>query len=164
MMRFVAVFLLGFLVYIVFTGSASLYTIATGLIVAAIVSAICSRYLVRDERKLSIARLAHLTAFIFRFVGAEIRAHIDVTKRILSDIRTAINPGIVKIPYEARSDYAITMIANSITNTPGTAVVEIDPTERCFYIHWLYVKTYKRDEMRQEVVSFYEDYARRVFD
>ena len=164
MMRFIAVFLLGFLVYIVFTGSVSLYDIVSGLAVAIIVSAICSRYLVRDERKLGIARLGHLISFVIRFIGAEIRAHADVTKRILSDIRKAINPGIIKIPYEVQSDYAITMIANSITNTPGTAVVEIDPAERCFYVHWLYVKTYKRDEMKREVVSFYEDYARRVFD
>ena len=165
MRRYVVTFLLAFAVYIAFVGSVKPYDLVTGVVVSAIVSVLCGKLLIKNSGKLGIDRFAALIAYAFKYIGAEMRSHADVTKRILSRrCVAAINPGIVRVPYEAKSDYAVTMVANSITNTPGTVVVDIDPEERCYYVHWLYVKTYRDEEMRREILSFYEDYAKKVFD
>jgi multicomponent Na+:H+ antiporter subunit E len=44
--------------------------------------------------------------------------------RIVLDPRLPIDPGLVRIPTRVRSDVGITLLANSITITPGTITVE----------------------------------------
>jgi multicomponent Na+:H+ antiporter subunit E len=51
-----------------------------------------------------------------------------------------INPGIVKISPNLKTDFGITMLANSITLTPGTLSVDIDEDSNDLYIHWINVK------------------------
>ncbi|RLG77421.1 MAG: cation:proton antiporter, partial [Thermoprotei archaeon] len=63
-----------------------------------------------------------------------------------------------------KTDYAMTTIANSITNTPGTVVVDVDPVERNFYVHWIDVKTTEPEEARLRISNVFEKYAWRVFE
>jgi multicomponent Na+:H+ antiporter subunit E len=66
------------------------------------------------------------------------KANIDVAYRVISG---KINPGIVKISPNLKSDLGITMLANSITLTPGTLSVDIDEENNDLYIHWINVKS-----------------------
>ena len=164
-LRYVVIFLFALSIYLIFVGSVKPYDLATGIATSIIVSALCGRILVKDPQKLRIGRLLYLLAYTIKYIGSEIRAHAEVAKRILSrNCIAAINPGIVRVPYTSQSDYSVTMVANSITNTPGTVVIDIDPEERCYYVHWLYVKTYRDEEIRRQILSFFEDYAKKVFD
>ncbi len=157
---YIVVFVLSFLIYIVFVGSISAYDVLTGIVVSLFVSLITTRYLVSNPSKLANPRrLAYLIAYLVSFTIMEIRCHLDVIKRIITG-KTA--PGIVRVPYELSSNYAVTLTACSITNTPGTVVVDID--EKAFYVHWIDVKTTRTDEIRREVSSVYEEYARKIFD
>jgi len=70
------------------------------------------------------------------FVGMA-KANIDVAYRIITG---KINPGIVKISPNLKTDLGITMLANSITLTPGTLSVDIDEDNNDLYIHWINVK------------------------
>jgi len=161
-LSYIVVLVILFLVYIVFVGSTSLYDVITGTIAGAIVSAIATKYLVSNPGKLvDPKRLFYLLKHILVFIRMEISAHIDIVKRI---IRGKVNPGIVKIPYDLESDYAVTLVACSITNTPGTYVIDLDTDDRAFYVHWIDVKTLKRDEMRKLVSLDYEKCAKKIFD
>ena len=159
---YIVLLLLLLTIYIVFTGSTSLYTVATGVIASIITFALFHRYTVKNPHKLlDVKRLGYLIAYLIEFIKAEIQCHIDVIKRIITG---EISPGIVKVPYDLRSDYAVTLTACSITNTPGTVVVDIDENEKAYYVHWIYVATTKREEIRKQISYTFEKYAKKIFD
>jgi len=157
--------LLTFITYIVFTGSVAPLDLLAGALVGATVGLIVANLVVENPRKLlQIARFGWLMAYaLYYFLVAEIRAHLDVMKRILHPTMP-INPGIVRVPYGVKTDYAMTAIANSITNTPGTVVVDLDPDKKFFYVHWIDVKTVDPEEARRKISLAFENYAQKVFD
>lgn len=154
-----------FIVYVIFSGSASPYDLITGALVAGATGFLTANLTVDKPIKfLQLQRLAWLLTYAVRyFFIDEVKAHVDVMRRILHP-RMPINPGIVKVPYEVQSDYAILTIANSITNTPGTVVVDVDPEGKALYVHWIDVKVTEPDKVREEVSKVFEKFARRIFD
>ncbi|PNX47524.1 MAG: cation:proton antiporter, partial [Thermoplasmata archaeon M11B2D] len=62
--------------------------------------------------------------------------NLDVAYRVITG---RINPGIVKIHPDLKTDLGITMLANSITLTPGTLTVDIDEETNDLYVHWINV-------------------------
>jgi len=161
----VAVALLTFATYIVFSGSTSPYDIVAGIAVAAVAGGIFSTFTVKNPGKVfNPVRWAWLIAYaLYYFFVAEVRAHLDVMYRILHP-KTPVKPGIVRVPFSASSEYAITAIANSITNTPGTVVVDVDPGAKYFYVHWISVKTAEPEEARKHISAVFEKFSRKIFD
>jgi len=158
-----ATFALVLLTYVLYTGSATEYDIITGAVVAFIVASIVGRWAVeRDSKAFDPRRWASALAFFIRyFLVEETKTHIDVAKRVFT-LRT--NPGIVRIPLEVESDYGKVLVANSITNTPGTVVVDISDDGKWLYVHWIDVSTLDEEEVKKSVVAYFEDYAKRIFD
>ncbi|MDQ1281433.1 MAG: multicomponent Na+:H+ antiporter subunit [Thermoproteota archaeon] len=156
---------LAFVVYVVFSGSLSIYDISTGIVVAIVAGLLFSEILVKNVSKsLSLMRLGHLIRYAFYyFFVAEVQAHLDVIKRILNP-KMPINPGIVRVPYEVSSDYAIVGVAGSIINTPGTVVIDIDEEKKLYYVHWIDVSTQEPGKCRQAICESFEKYLTKVFD
>ncbi len=165
LLSILVVSVLVFLVYIIYTGSVSAYDIVSGIVVSLIVGGLLSTFTINNPLKtLDPRRWAWLIAFsIYYFFIAEVAAHLDVMYRILHP-SMPVRPGIVMVPYTVETDYAVTAVANSITNTPGTVVVDIDPEGRKYYVHWIWVKTSDPDEARRMISYRFEYFARRVFD
>lgn len=157
--------ILSFITYIVFSGSLSTYDVVTGIIVSLTVGYMVANITIANPKKLlELGRLVWLLLYaIYYFFIAEVRAHIDVIGRILHP-RMPINPGIVRVPYHVETDYAMTAIANSITNTPGTVVVDVDTKRKIFYVHWINVISVKPEVAFKSISEAYEKYAKKVFD
>ena len=99
--------------------------------------------------------------FLFYLIGpfflAMARANLDVAYRVITG---RIRPGIVRFNPGLRTDLARTMLANSITLTPGTLTVDVDDESGDFYVHWINVK---REEPRPEdVCGPFPTWARRI--
>jgi len=157
--------LLTFIVYIVYTGSTRGYDIVTGIIVSIVAGALFANLVIQNPLKvLSFKRWLYLLTYaILYFLYYETKAHLDVIKRILHP-KVPVNPAIIEAPYSVESDYAITAVANSITNTPGTVVVDIDTSRKVFYIHWINAKTLDPAEAKKEIFESFEKFARKIFD
>ncbi len=65
------------------------------------------------------------------------KANFDVAYRVITG---KINPGIVRISPDLKTDLGITLLANSITLTPGTLSVDIDEKTNDLFVHWISVK------------------------
>ena len=94
------------------------------------------------------------------FLLGMIKANLDVAMRVITG---KIRPGIVRINSGLKGTLATTMLANSITLTPGTLTVDIseDPEGgNLFYIHWINVT----DENPEEGLVYgpFGKWARRV--
>ena len=167
-MRTLGIFVVGlmaFIIYIIFSGSLSPYDIVSGVVVALIVSGFLSAFTVKNPLKtLNPIRWFWLILYgLHYFFVAEVKSHLDVMYRILHP-RMPVNPGIIRVLYTVESDYAVTAVANSVTNTPGTVVVDIKPDRKEYYIHWIDVKTTDPEKAREIIISRFEYFAHRVFD
>ena len=61
-------------------------------------------------------------------------ASVSVAKLALGPL-DRLRSGFVQLPMEARSDFEITAFANSITLTPGTITVHVDPKRHVLIMH-----------------------------
>lgn len=86
-----------------------------------------------------------------------IKANLDVAKRIITG---NIKPGIVKVNPGLKDGLAMTILADSITLTPGTITVDVDEDDGSFYIHWIYVDDVNPSE--EEVYGPFAKWARRL--
>jgi multicomponent Na+:H+ antiporter subunit E len=118
----------------------SLEEILIGAILSVITGFIARKILLKGNfRMLNPVRwIIFIVYLIGPFFIAMAKANIDVAYRVLTG---KINPGIVKISPGLKSDLGITMLANSITLTPGTLSVDIDEDSNDLYIHWINVKS-----------------------
>ncbi len=167
MIPFVATFFLSFFAYLFLTASQgevlrlwSHYEIFAGVIIALIVAAFASKVLFQKKsyRLLNPSKWVLFLCYFFGpFLHALIKANIDVAYRVITN---KINPGIVKISPQLKSDAAITMLANSITLTPGTLSVDIDEDSNDLYIHWINVTNLKPSI--EDICGNFPEWVRRI--
>lgn len=67
-----------------------------------------------------------------------ILANVDVLKHIIRP-KLAITPGIFAMETKLSSDWEVTLLANLITLTPGTLVVDISDDNKTLYIHAIHL-------------------------
>ena len=91
------------------------------------------------------------------------KANIDVAYRVIHPLRP-INPGIVKVKTNLKSDIALTFLANSITLTPGTLSVDIDQKQGFLYVHWIDVRYKDVEKASKVVVGRFERILTRIFE
>ena len=153
MLAFIVTTVLCFITYLLFTtGSGtdivilnkdflswSFGEIIFGVILSAFVGIIARKIFVKKNfRMANPVRWLTFIAYIFGpFFAGMAKANVDVAYRVITG---KINPGIVKISPDLKTDLGITMLANSITLTPGTLSVDIDEDKNDLYIHWINVK------------------------
>ncbi|NJE42522.1 Na+/H+ antiporter subunit E [Thermococcus sp. GR6] len=153
--------LLAFITYIIFSGSSSPYDLFTGAVVAIGVGLLMGKYVVQNDAKAMnpVRWLWGLVYFLWYMLVAETKSHIDV---IIRTITGNYNPGIVKVPIGVETSYAKTLVANSITNTPGTVVVDMD--ENYLYVNWIDVTTLDPEKAKGEISADFERFAKRIFE
>ena len=150
--------------YIVYTGSYSLFEVVLGIIASIFVGILFADVVVsRPSKVFNPVRWLWLIIYgIYYLTVIELKAHLQVVKLVFTP--GSVKPGIVRIPYNVKTDYAITTIANSITNTPGTVVVDIDEERKKMYVHWIKVVDKSDEGARKHVSEVFEKYASRIFD
>jgi multicomponent Na+:H+ antiporter subunit E len=156
---------LAFVAYVVFTGSIGIYDIVTGALVSIVAGIITAELVVEKPAKsLNPLRLIWLAIYtLYYLVIAETKAHLDVMYRIIHP-KMPIRPGIVRAPFNVKTDYSIVAIANSITNTPGTVVVDLNAEKGVYYVHWINVKAPDPETTYNNIVKDFEKFIKRVFD
>ncbi len=154
-----------FIVYLIASASIAYRDIVYGIIFSVAVALITADLLISKATKpYNVIRWFWAIAYaIYYLTVAEFRAHSDVIKRILHP-DMPIRPGIVRVPYHVETDYATVTIANSITNTPGTVVVDLDTKRKYFYVHWINVKAPDEKTTFENISKDFEYFAKRIFD
>ncbi|MFH1825708.1 MAG: Na+/H+ antiporter subunit E [bacterium] len=156
------VFIFSIIVWVLLTASLNQTNILIGLGAAFVASILFGELLtVNPHKAFSPARYVWLLYYIPIFIWEMIKANVDVAYRVLHP-RLPINPGLVKIKTNLRSDVAKTVLANSITLTPGTMTVDIKDDE--LYIHWIDVKSQDVAEATKIIAGRFEPILARIFD
>jgi multicomponent Na+:H+ antiporter subunit E len=109
-------------------------------------------------RALRVAPYAAL--YLLAFLRELVTANVDVAYRVLAP-SMPIDPAVLVLPLRVRSDFAITLIANSITLTPGTLTMDYDAETNTLYVHSI---DGSDPEAVVEPIRTWEDYALAIFD
>jgi multicomponent Na+:H+ antiporter subunit E len=145
MLSFIVTTLVCYIVYLLLTtgsgtdvGIWSYEELIVGLILSIFVGIVARTVFIKKSlRMLNPVRWFIFLGYLFGpFFVALAKANIDVAYRVITG---KIKPGIVRISPDLKTDLGITMLANSITLTPGTLSVDVDEDTHDLYIHWINV-------------------------
>lgn len=146
MLGFIITMLVSFIFYLLFTigsgtdviGFWSFEEIIFGIVISIIVGIVARKIFVKKSfRMLNPVRwILFLVYLVGPFFVSLAKANFDVAYRVLTG---RIKPGIVRIKPNLKTDLGVTMLANSITLTPGTLTVDIDEKNNDLFIHWINV-------------------------
>ena len=152
----------------IFTGEASVQVLVAGVLVSVITALFAARFFIHEKAFFLFNPVRLLTMLFYSFivfVWELIKANWDVARRALSP-KLPVNPGIVKIETDLKSEYAQSMLANSITLTPGTITMDIveQDGKTYYYIHWIDVATADVKEAGDAIKSTLEKWVRRIWE
>jgi multicomponent Na+:H+ antiporter subunit E len=162
MKKRMAQFIISFLMWILLTWSLKLQDIMAGIVVALIVT-ILTRKLFPDDiiRLLNPRRFLFAILYIPYLIYYILLANLDVAYRVLNPY-LPINPGIVRVKTSLKNDFAKTILANSITLTPGTLTVEVKGND--FYVHWINISSDNPEVQKEIILGRFERILRRIFE
>ena len=75
--------------------------------------------------------------YLGRLLWDIVVANLEVAWLILSRPATSLRPGFIEMPLELENEFAIAVLATTLTLTPGTVSVEVIPDPRRLLIHCL---------------------------
>ena len=157
------VFVLSMIVWLALTDFADIEEIIAGLFVSLFVSLVAGHFLVTTEKqKHFFKRFFAAIFYFFKFLWEMIKANIHVAY-IVAHPKLPIKPGIVKISTDLEKDSALTIMANSITLTPGTLTVDLDKDKKKLYIHWIDTKVTEQEKATKEIGGRFEKMLKEVF-
>ena len=133
------------------------------VVVALVVTLAAGGFLTGFPRRGILRRAGFAVLYFFRFLWEMIKANLHVASIVLNPLRP-IKPGIVKIRTGLTKDTAVTILANSITLTPGTLTVDINPEARELYIHCITVDGTDIDENTKRIGARFERILKEVFE
>lgn len=161
-MKYLRMFIVCFGFWLLLTFSLETGSLITGAAAALLTSAIFGRYSLGESGKLfQPQRYFWLIVYLLVFLWECLKANFDVAYRVIHP-GLPIKPGIVSVETGLKSGLARTMLANSITMTPGTITVDID--ENRLYIHWIYVHTEDPAEYTRIVSGRFEKFIKKIFE
>jgi len=128
-----------------------------GFIVGALVVSAYSRATSGDKYISNAWRLLRFLAYFCRLL---VQTNLQVAWEVLTP-KMHQTPRIIRYPIEGMSDIERTTLANAITLTPGTLVVDLSPDERWMYIHCMYAQD--RDSAVREIDDLWNGMRRGVF-
>ena len=124
------------LVWIAITGTFTYINLIIGFIISFFVLWIISRNS-PDRRYFMIA--FKIASFFFYFLYEMLKANFQVAYEVVTS-NLHMKPGFIKMKLEARTDLEITLLANLISLTPGTLVIDVSDDRKVMYIHGMYLE------------------------
>lgn len=158
-MRYVAFFILSLAFWLMITFKITIANLVVGSAAALICTIIFAGYYFTGVVKfIQPHRWFWFLVYLGLFIISCVKANFDVAYRVLHP-RMPIRPGIVKVKTTLKSDFAKTLLANSITMTPGTLTVDI--IDDYFYIHWIYIRSEDPEVYTKMILGVFEKYIKK---
>lgn len=146
------------LTWLLLTGNLSLANIVLGAVLSYMMLALA---VFRAEERGYIHRLPAAVGLLCYFLIELVKANVHVAWEILGP-RLTMTPGVVAVPLDLKTPFAITLLANLITLTPGTLTMEVSEDHSTLYVHGMYVSD--PDRFREEIKRGFERRVMEVFE
>lgn len=161
-MKHIIGFIILFGIWLLFTFNLSTSNIITGGIASFITTLFFGKHFINPGwRIIHPHRYLWLLLYLIIFTWECIKANFDVAYRVLHPAMP-IKPGIVKVKLNLKTNIAKSILANSITMTPGT--ISVDLVGDYLYVHWIYVSSFDPETYSRKVAGRFEYYIRKIFE
>ena len=128
-------------VWVALWGSVTPANVLGGLAVGALVLRLLPGERLPAGRPLSPVGLLR---FAVVFADALVRSSLQVAAQVVRP-RVVLHPGVVAVEVPGTDERLLTLLANSISLTPGTLTLEVDRERRLLHVHVLDVGPGARD-------------------
>ena len=160
-LQFLNLWLTLFLIWLIANGSLALDTVITGVVVSAIIALAFSTF----SRVYSVIRWSPVVIYNYlQYLGVFfielVKANLNVMLLVFSP-RINIRPGIVEIKTQLKSPIGRLALANSITLTPGTLVVDIRGDS--LFIHWINISATDPVAATEAISARFEKYLKVIY-
>src|SRR5690606_36956447 len=92
-------------------------------------------------------RIPKIVNFIFFFMYELLIANLEIAWDLITP-GYFMKPGIIKFELSAKTNIEITMLANLLSLTPGTLIIDVSDDKKVLYIHVMYLKDYDKTTRR----------------
>jgi multicomponent K+:H+ antiporter subunit E len=145
-------------VWLMLNNTISLGHILLGSVLSIVIPLLCEPLRVPQPK---IKRPLKAVLYIFIVLKDIIVANIEVAFLVVGPLQR-IKPGFIAVPLELVDTLPITVLASTVTMTPGTVSAEVSKDKK-----WLYVHVLNMPENEQEVIDLikqrYESRVREIF-
>ena len=160
-MKQLACILLALVLWLALTWPADSADVVAGLLFALLISLLVSGiYPENLAAALNPRRWFWFALYVPYFLYYCLKANFDVAYRVIHPDRP-IRPGFVRVRTALESDVAKTLLANSITLTPGTLTVDLVGQD--LYVHWINVRGTSVEEHTRIIARRFERILAEVF-
>lgn len=160
----ITVFVLSLVVWLALTEIGKWQEVAVGVLLSLGVSAVAGHFLVTSEKQKGVLhRLFAAIRYFLKFLWEMVKANVHVAYIVIHP-KVPIKPGIVKIKTNLSKEAALTVLSNSITLTPGTLTVDVNPEQKELYIHWIDVLSTDIDQATENIGAKFEKLLTEVFE
>jgi multicomponent Na+:H+ antiporter subunit E len=132
-------------VWVALWGTLSLANVLTGILVA---TAIVVAFPL-DHDGVTV-RLVPAVRYLGLFIVDLVQSSVAVARLVVAPL-DRVEQGIVAAPIRACSPGIVTLVANSISLTPGTLTVEVQEAPPVLYVH--YLGSMEPDQVRRDVLD-----------
>jgi multicomponent Na+:H+ antiporter subunit E len=159
----IVLFIFMFIIWMLLAGNTGLHNVIAGLLAAGVITLVMGKLFASNPHY-----FGHTTKYLWFlwyvpvFAWECLKANIDVAVRIIKP-SLPINPGIIKVKTTIKSDIGLTILANSVTLTPGTLCIDVDTEKGFLYIHCIDVKAYDMDKYALGIVGKFENILKKIF-
>jgi len=108
-----------------------------------------------------IRNLPRLVGFVVVVLTDIILANVSVAIKVLGPLKS-LRPGFVELPLDVEDDFAIALLASTISLTPGTVSADVSPDRKTLLIHALDVDDV--EGMVAEIKQRYERPLKEIFE
>lgn len=110
------------------------------------------------ESRFYLFRIFAVIRLIYIFTIELLLSNIAVLKVILKP-KLDIRPGIFAYPTVLEKDWEITILANLITLTPGTLVIDVSPDNKILYVHAMDI-----DDAAESIKSIKDTFEKAIME
>lgn len=122
------------LFWVLLSGMFDAFHLIAGLICCFIVTFLSHDLLVKGRSEKKLLKSIRLALYIPWEFWQIVLANIDVAYRVLHP-RMPIDPLIIEFETSLRGEFSLITLANSITLTPGTITILVEPERGKFWVH-----------------------------
>ncbi len=105
-------------------------------------------------------KVPQVVGFAFFYLWQLVLSNLRVAYDVITPTHY-MQPGVISVPLDARTDAEITLLANLITLTPGTLSLDLSADRRTLYVHAMYIDNREVDLARRQIK---EGLERRVLE
>jgi len=160
-LQFINLWLTLLIIWLIANNTFEFNTVIVGVVVSAVIALAFSSFsrvysVIRWSPKVIVYYLAFLAVFFVELI----KANLNVMALVFSP-SINIKPGIIRIKTELKSPIGRLALANTITLTPGTLVVDIN--DDFLYVHCINIRSTDQAQATEEISGRFEKLLRVIY-